>query len=266
MNAVTRQSDGMAEKLSDLSDKVVVVTGAAGQVGQALSKSFRDCGAMVIGLDLMPKTECQSGEGEIHSVDVTCRSSVRKVLQRIQDEHGTPDILVNNAGIAVFSPSYDRTEGEFDDVFSVNLKGVFNCIVEFAKLDPQAGSSDWRSIVNISSLYGIVSPDPRIYVDLARNSSEIYGASKAAVIQITRYFAVHLSDRRIRVNAVSPGGIFNPKSPQGNDFLKAYGDRCPMGRLAEVSEVAGGVIFLASSAATYINGHNLVIDGGFTSW
>ena len=250
----------------DFDGQVVVLTGSTGQVGRALIKDFRDCGATVVGLDINP---VDAGENEgitVLDVDVGDRECVKEALRIIQNDIGTPSVIVNNAGIAVFTPSYERTEDQLDEVYRVNLKGVFNCIVEFSELHRSDDPDQWRNIVNVASLYGMVSPDPRIYVDLARNSSEIYGATKAGVIQMTKYFSIHLAPKKIRVNCVSPGGVFNPSSPQGSEFVKAYGSKCPMGRLADVSEVTKGVIFLASETASYINGHNLVIDGGFSSW
>ena len=124
------------------------------------------------------------------------------------------------------------------------------------------------SIVNIASHYGIISPDPRIYTDCARRNSEVYGATKAGIIQMTKYFSVNaIADgANIRVNAVAPGGIKNHRNPQGEDFQKNYGKRCPMGRLAETAEIVSPALYLLSEDASYINGHTLVIDGGMTAW
>ena len=122
------------------------------------------------------------------------------------------------------------------------------------------------SIINIGSIFGVVSPDFRNYTDLPRKSPEIYGASKAGVIQMTKYFSVNLAERNIRVNCVSPGGIFNPKNPQGKDFIDNYSFRVPMKRMAEEKEIVGAILYLASSAASYTTGQNILIDGGLTSW
>ena len=119
------------------------------------------------------------------------------------------------------------------------------------------------SIINIGSIYGIVSGDPRIYTDSARNTSEVYGASKAGVIHMTKYFAVHLAPFDIRVNCISPGGVFNN---QGEDFVKNYSYKTPLGRMAKDSEITSAALFLASDESSYITGHNLVVDGGFTAW
>ena len=120
------------------------------------------------------------------------------------------------------------------------------------------------SIINISSIYGIVSPDQRIYGDTGLNSSLVYGSSKAGVIQHTKYLATYLADRRIRVNCISPGGIFNN---QPEYFLQRYIKKTPLGRMGAVDDILGAIVFLSSEkASSYITGANIVIDGGFTIW
>jgi NAD(P)-dependent dehydrogenase (short-subunit alcohol dehydrogenase family) len=145
----------------------------------------------------------------------------------------------------------------------VNLKGTFHCIKAF--IIHSASESRVRSIVNIGSIYGVVSPDFRIYSEGDRRSPEMYGATKAGVIQMTRYFAVDLAKNGIRVNSISPGGVFNPESPQDPEFVRKYSERSPMGRMASESEIAATSIFLTSDLASYVTGHNLVVDGGYSS-
>lgn len=146
----------------------------------------------------------------------------------------------------------------------VNLKGTLLCSKEFIKHRKENGNHG--TVVNIASHYGLISPDPRIYIDCDRQNSEIYGATKAGIIQMTRYYAVHAAPFDIRFNSVSPGGVRNPENPQGPEFQKEYNLRCPAGRMAETHEIVGAIIFLLSPAASYINGHNLVVDGGMTCW
>ena len=113
-----------------------------------------------------------------------------------------------------------------------------------------------------------MSPDPRIYQDLKRQNSEIYGATKGGIIQMTKYFAVNgfVKGAKVRVNSVSPGGILGPLNIKAKKFKKAYSYRCPMKRLANTNEIAKPIIFLLSNDSSYINGHNLVIDGGMSVW
>lgn len=244
--------------------KVVVVTGANGQLGNRLCEMYRQAGATVVGLDLNSTAGLQDG---VHyfPLDIRIKADVEKTFRTVADTLGPIDILVNNAGVSIFEPFEDRSEEQFDWVMDVNLKGTFFCIQSYVReYDRRHGAGG--SIVNIASLYGIASPDWRIYTDCPRKNSEVYGATKAGVIQLTKYFGVHLAPRGIRVNAVSPGGVYNPKNPQGVDFIKNYSSRCPMGRMAQDSEIPGSVLFLSSNAASYITGHNLVVDGGMSSW
>ncbi|MEK6848762.1 MAG: SDR family oxidoreductase, partial [Nanoarchaeota archaeon] len=119
------------------------------------------------------------------------------------------------------------------------------------------------SIINIGSIYGQVSSDKRIYGDSKRNNSEVYSATKAGIIQFTKYLATHWAEYNIRVNCISPGGIFNN---QKEFFVKNYINKVPLGRMANVTDINGALIFLASDASKYVTGQNLTIDGGFTIW
>ena len=240
----------------DIKKEVVLLTGANGQLGREINKNLTHR-YDIINLDVSyPNEKC---DFHYRNVDISNLDAVREVYNDIN-----PDVVINNAGISVFSSFMERTIDELDHIYSVNLKGTINMINEFAKINKD--NKDAKRIVNIASLYGVISADPRIYTDCARNSPEIYAATKAGVIQLTKYYCVHLRDLNIRVNSVSPGGIFNPDAPQGDDFVKNYSYRCPMGRMGSVEEVAKGVRFLVSSDSSYVNGHNLVIDGGSSSW
>jgi 3-oxoacyl-[acyl-carrier protein] reductase len=248
--------------MNDFTGSTVLVTGGCGQLGRTFCAGFKEAGAKVIAADIAPSSREDSAWDEFIEMDTTSLDSVNEVFEKIEQDQGRLDVLINNAGIAVFEYFENRTEEDLDRVFDVNVKGTFWCIRNFAKLAAGRGGR----IVNIASLYGVVSPDPRIYSDLARHSPEIYGATKASVMQMTKYFAVHLAEQNIRVNAVSPGGVYNPENPQGPEFIEHYTYRCPMGRMANQEDMVGGVLFLASDAARYVNGHNLIIDGGFTAW
>jgi NAD(P)-dependent dehydrogenase (short-subunit alcohol dehydrogenase family) len=191
--------------------------------------------------------------------DLTQPDEVVALAAAIEAHFGRVDVLVNNAGIGVFTPFEERTEDEFEAVLDINVKAGWRCIQAFrAALESARGN-----VINIGSVYGVVSPDPRVYGDSGRNSGEVYGASKAAMIQMTRYFAVHLAPVQIRVNSITPGGVFAGQDPA---FVEAYEARTPMGRMGRPEDLAGAVVYLASDAAGYVTGHNLVVDGGFTAW
>lgn len=252
--------------LFNLKDKVVLVTGATGQLGSEICKAYINVGSRVIGADkaLNPKKIIKSDNLQYLTMDISNKKSVTDAFAHIYSKFAKLDILVNNAGVNVFEPFEERSEEGFDWVMDVNLKGTFFCIqtyVNYIKLKRHKGN-----IVNLASIYGLVSPDFRIYTDCERRNSEVYGAVKAGIIQMTKYFAVHLAKYNVRVNCISPGGIFNPQSPQGKDFIKNYSYRCPMGRMANANEIIGGLLYLSSDASAYTTGHNLIIDGGLSCW
>lgn len=259
-------SKSYLDGLFNLAGKSAVVTGALGQLGRQICSALLASGVRVFACDLGLHEEGMivSPQIDYYALDVSNTEATRRLFGFFFSENGGFDILINNAGVSCFSPYQDRSEEDFDRVMGVNTKGTFFCIRAFSSLlekEKRPGV-----IVNIGSIYGVVSPDFRIYTDCARNSPEVYGASKAAVIQMTKYFAVHLASSDIRVNCVSPGGVFNHQSPQGEDFVRNYSTRCPLGRMANAEEVVGAVLFLSSDASNYVTGQNIMVDGGFSSW
>ena len=251
------------DDLFNLNGKVVLVTGACGQLGSAICNSLEQAGAKVVGTDI--KLSVESGDADFRELDITNKTDVESTFKAVHEQYGSIDVLINNAGVSTFEKFEERPEESFDWVMDVNLKGTFFCIQSYVSLlDQQKQESG--AIVNIGSIFGVISPDFRNYTDLDRKNSEVYGATKAGVIQMTKYFAVHLADRNIRVNAVSPGGIFNPDSPQGDDFIKNYASRTPMNRMANDEDMLGAILYLSGDAAKYTTGQNIVIDGGMSSW
>ena len=244
-----------------LKSKVAVVTGGLGQLGSAFVSALEASGARVFAADLPGARPFRKGRRKPHvPIDVTDERSVKAAVDHVRRAAGHIDIWINNAGIGVFTPYQRRTIEEFDKVLDINVKGVFLCTRAASRaISPARGGV----ILNVASIYGLVSRDPRIYADSGRNSSEVYGASKSAVVSMTRYFAVHLGPKNIRVNAITPGGIFNHQSPA---FVKGYRARTPLNRMAREGDISGAAVFLASDAASYVTGHNLVVDGGWTAW
>ena len=263
----------MLLSLFNLNGESVFITGAAGVLGSALVGGLLEAGAKVAAVDhssivLKEKATAMKWDPAstmLLTADIRNTHQIKEAFDAASNAFGHVHHLVNNAGVSVFEPFLERSEESFDWVMDVNLKGTFLCIQEY--LRRKAPRAPVRSvIVNIASHYGLISSDPRIYTDCARKNSEVYGATKAGIIQMTKYFAVHAADFGVRVNAVSPGGICNADNPQGPDFQKNYSFRCPMGRMAEMWEIIGPVIFLLSPAANYITGHNVVVDGGMSIW
>jgi len=250
-----------------LTNKVCLVTGACGQLGRQFCLAFARAGASVWVSDLN-KDRCEKVVSALngnlhypHVMDVSDPKSVKKCFTKIKKISGHIDIIINNAGIGVFTPFEKRDFDDFMRVLKVNAGGTFLCIQEGSRLMREKKTKG--SIINLASIYGMVSGDPRIYTDCSRVTAECYGASKAAVIQLTKYFSVFLADYGIRVNCISPGGVFNN---QGKDFVKRYVQRAPMGRMADEKEIAATAVFLASEEASYITGQNIAVDGGWTAW
>jgi len=251
---------------NQMKDKIIIVTGGAGQLGSALCSRLDELGNHVVMTDLDPVV-CKKKIEELGlyktvplQLDVTDVTSINIAFKKVVNKFGKIDVLINNAGIGVFTPTATRTFEEFDRVMKVNVYGTFFCSQKALEYMEKQKSG---CIVNIGSIYGIVSSDPRIYGNSGRNNSEVYSSSKAGVIQMTKYLAANVKCKDIRINCVSPGGIFNN---QAKFFVKNYEHRTPMGRMAKPNDIVKAIIFLCSDEASYINGHNLVVDGGFTIW
>jgi NAD(P)-dependent dehydrogenase (short-subunit alcohol dehydrogenase family) len=249
----------------DLADKTIILTGAHGQLGVEIAKTLNQIGDKVVGID-KNKTELSIFH-DYFEIDIGDEEAVNNVFNSSALKDSLVHGLVNNAGFSIFTDFTSRTKEDFFETISTNLWGPFLMIKKFSELMAplQVSENNWRSIVNLGSIYGHLSPDFKIYGKSDRKNSEIYGASKAGLIQMTRYFSVALADSKIRVNSISPGGILNDRNPQSNKFIEAYSTRVPMKRLAEVTEISGPVLFLLSRISSYINGTDIVIDGGLNA-
>ena len=194
---------------------------------------------------------------------------MRSLARNIINTFGKIDILVNNAAAKsphFFSPLEEYSIEDWDHVMAVNTRGIFLTVRE---IGPFMVARKKGSIINISSIYGIVGPDQRIYegswyeeLGGLINTPLVYSASKSAVIGMTKYLAAYWGPKCVRTNTISPGGVF---SGQSNIFQKKYGERVPLGRMARPDEMIGALIFLASDASSYVNGQNIVVDGGWTA-
>jgi NAD(P)-dependent dehydrogenase (short-subunit alcohol dehydrogenase family) len=249
-----------------LDGRVAVVTGALGKLGPVWTAALAEAGAEVVGIDLQT-----GGDIRIDQADVTDRDALGAVRARLEEEGlETPSVLVNNAGIdqppEAAATTYAAEDVPLDDfrrTLDVNLAGTFNAIQVFGSAMRDAGRG---SIVNIGSLYASVAPEPAFYDHMGLDPPFLkpaaYGASKAGVLALTRYFARLWGPSGVRVNALSPGGVLGG---QDEEFLRKYTARVPMGRMAEPADLAGPLLFLASDASRYVTGHELRVDGGFTA-
>ena len=238
--------------------KNIIITGANGQLGKVFvshlleSKKYK-----IYALDVsFTNLEISTDLLECIVIDITNEQEVVNFFKSLD----SIDILINNAGIGVFTPFEDRTAEDFMKVVDVNMKGTFLMCRESIKLMKNAKEG---KIVNIGSIYGMVSSDSRIYGDSGRNNSEVYSMTKAGVIMLTKYLAVHYAPFNIQINAISPGGGVRKQSL---DFIKNYSYRTPAGNLAKDVNLLPAVDFLISPDNSYTTGQNIVIDGGFTSW
>jgi len=268
----------MNRDLFDVKNKVVVITGISGQLGYEYGKEFLSRGAKVVGLDLNLSTfsrqlqDTYSSDFLYLETDVTEKSSLLSACEEVKDTFGFIDVLINNAAIDSPPSASSSENGPFEDypvsswdkVIDVNLKGVFLTSQIFGS---EMAKNNGGSIINISSIYGLVSPDQNLY-DYRRKRGEIffkpvaYSASKSGVINLTKYLAVYWAKKNVRVNSLTIAGVYNN---QDDEFLKVYCERIPIGRMANAKEYNGTVVFLSSSASEYMTGHNLVVDGGWTS-
>jgi NAD(P)-dependent dehydrogenase (short-subunit alcohol dehydrogenase family) len=250
----------MSDDLFSLRDRVAVVTGGAGQLGAEIVRELEERGARVAVFDLA---------ADPFRVDVTDRAALEAAI----DEVGTPHVLVNAAALdsppdapaEEVGPVETYPEESFDAVMEVNVKGTFlSCQVVGSRM----ASEGRGSIVNISSIYGMLSPVQELY-EFRRAAGEefykpvAYSVSKSALYNLTRYFATYWAKSGVRVNTLTLAGVANE---QPSEFVEAYTARMPVGRMADVSEVVGPVVFLASDASSYVTGANLVVDGGWSAW
>lgn len=270
--------DMPVDQLFDVENEIIVITGAGGQLGIEYSLGFLRRGCKVVGLDVRSsgpivalKTEFPS-DFFFYQTDITSKVALESVLEVISASIGIPTVLVNNAGLdsppsappEETGPFEDYPEDSWDKVIDVNLKGVFLCCQVFGGAMASAGKG---SIINIASIYGVVSPDQSIY-QYKHQRGEVffkpvaYSASKGGIPNLSRYLAVYWAKKNVRVNTLTIAGVFNH---QDSEFLAAYCGRIPIGRMADKDEYIGAVLFMASRASSYMTGSNLVIDGGWTA-
>ncbi len=248
-----------------LDGKVAIVTGGYGHLGRAFVEALHEAQAKVYVaarnkdrfLDVFKDTK----NVEFVYLDILDTNSIKKAFSFVYNENGKIDILVNNAVSLDFGSAFMDDETWNRGVDGV-LNSVFRCIREVVPY-MKKGSS----IINISSMYGMVSPDFRIYNGFEQfMSPPHYGAAKAGVIQLTRYYAIKLANKGIRVNCISPGPFPSKFVQKFDGFVENLKSKVPLGRIGEPKELKGALVFLASDASSFITGHNLVVDGGWTIW
>ncbi len=255
-------------QLFSLDGRVAVVTGGAGQLGGEISRGLAACGARVAIFDIEQTAESDGISSFV--VDVTNRAAIERATDELAD---VPHVLVNAAALDSppdapadqVGPFEDYPSESFDNVMRVNVKGT---LLACQVIGGRMAAAGRGSIVNVSSIYGMLSPVQELY-DFRRAAGETffkpvaYSVSKSALYNLTRYLATYWARSGVRVNTLTLAGVFDD---QPQEFLDAYTARMPLGRMAEAREVVGPVVFLASDASSYVTGANVVVDGGWSAW
>ncbi len=245
--------------MSDLQEKIILVTGGSGLLGRAMLDNLRQNKGTAINGDITVEDNIEQHNLRL---DITDSASIKSTIQRIIDHYGRIDGLVNNA--------YPRTSdwgNKFEDVslesWRQNVDYQMNSVFEISQLvlETMKAQGTRGAIVNIASIYGVQGNDFTVYDGTDLTSPAAYAAIKGGVINFTRYLAAYYGAHRIRVNCVSPGGIFNH---QAEAFVKNYEHKVPLKRMGKPEDIAPAVSFLLSDAAAYITGHNLMVDGGWS--
>ena len=266
----------------DMTGKTVIITGAAGLLGKQFSIALAQAGANVVVADLagIPAAENANEIKEMGlnaiavEVDITDPNSTKAMVERALTAFGSVDVLVNSAAL---DPKFDSANilsqnvNEFEtyplsswkQALEVNLTGMF--LASQAAVLPMLEQGR-GVVVNISSMYGLVGPDQRLYErpDGTRQFKPVYySVTKAGVLGFTRYLATYYAGKNIRVNALTPGGVFNDHDAI---FTAQYSARTVLGRMANLDDMNAAMLFLCSDASSYMTGSNLVVDGGWTAW
>jgi NAD(P)-dependent dehydrogenase (short-subunit alcohol dehydrogenase family) len=247
--------------LGDLSGRRAVVAGGSGHLGRAAVEALQEAGARVAVLDVAPS------DVEIAiACDLADEAGARAGLREAAERLGGLDVLVHAAalvgtrerdGWAV--PFNEQTVAAWDAALRVNVTSLF-ALVQEARASLVA--SCHASVIALASIYGVVGPDPSLYDGTELANPTAYGVSKGGMLQLVRYLATILAPH-VRVNAISPGGV---ERGQPREFVDRYRARTPLARMATEEDIKGAVAFLASDLSSYVTGHNLVVDGGWTAW
>ncbi|MDL1912468.1 SDR family oxidoreductase [Chloroflexi bacterium CFX6] len=272
------------QKKFDLTGRVAVVTGGAGLLGVEFCRTLAEAGAAVAVVDLNPAsangtadTLAKNGYKSLAlPTDITQPDSVNAMVEKTLAEFGRLDILVNSAALdPKFDPDAaakgiapgafeDYPLGDWNAALNVNLTGMF--LVTQACVKQMIEQGKKGSIINICSTYGLSGPDQRIYIKEGKRVAfkpVYYTVTKAGVLGFTKYLAAYYAGTEIRVNALTPGGVFNNHEEY---FVKNYSAKTILGRMANKDEMNGALLFLASDASSYMTGNNVIVDGGWTAW
>jgi len=246
--------------------KVAVVTGAGRGIGEAYARGLAEEGAAVVvseldadqGQRVAVEIEGAGGKSLFVETDVSSEDSCRAMGAAARDAFGGVDVLVNNAVLRPMK-GWSGDSDQFRRSVEVNVTGVFLMTRVFGEAMAERGGG---SIINVGSIQGLIGPDFSLYEDLGMDPAPDYYVHKGGMMQLTRYAAAKLGPRGVRVNTVSPGGLFNDQNPE---FVRRYNRRTFLGRMANHTDLKGPIVFLASDASAYVTGATLAVDGGYTA-
>ena len=261
------------DNMFSLNDKVAFISGASGHLGSEMSLSMASAGAHVIlnGRNieklnnLQDEIKSKGYSCEIANFDITKENDIKDFFSSIKKLN----IIVNNAYEGKSGSIKTTNSKKYKDAFDISIVAAANILrYAYPIMESCASSSNQSSsVINISSMYGIVSPDLRIYSSELNANPPFYGAAKAALIQFTKYSACEFGAKNIRVNSISPGPFPNIENIENDDkFLNDLKNKVPLGRIGNSNEINGPLIFLASNASSYVTGSNIVVDGGWIAW
>ena len=239
----------------NLKNKVVVITGGAGLLGKMHAEAVREAGGSPVLTDVVEDSDC-------YYMDVTDKNSIEDFVNSLDKV----DVLINNAALNPKMSTKDETN-RFEDFdlekwnksLQVNLTGAFLCSQVF--INKMIKDKIKGIVINVASDLGVIAPNQTIYEDDVKPVD--YSVTKHGIIGLTKYLSTYFADKNIRVNSISPGGIY---TNQSKEFVKRLSELIPMGRMANKDEYKGAIMFLCSDASSYMTGHNLILDGGRTIW
>ena len=262
-------------KLMNMKNRTVLITGGAGHIGREAAEAVAELGAKVALADLdgdacwavaADIARKKKAEVQAFTVDVADEEAVRTLPRRVKEAFGSVDVLINTAAFVGTTglegwvvPFAEQTLGTWRQALEVNLTAAFSLVQAAA---PHLRENGHGSVIILSSIYGLVGPDLRLYEGTAMGNPAAYAAAKGGLIQLTRWLSTVMAPD-VRVNALTPGGIWRN---QPDSFVERYTERVPLGRMASEEDLKGAIAYLSSDLSSYVTGQNLIVDGGWTAW